>query len=348
MMEPRRRRRLRALLALALALSLHGGALLWLASVAATTALPPLREIREDIRVTVRFPEATPPPPPLSPPLPSDRPTADRRTPAPPALPREVARRRGVEAPAAPARAPSSLPPPSPPPSTAAPQPAPTLSPPADFPRHAWGAPPAVDNAPVRPVPLAPGDDRATPKVPRRQRTPSLLSRVMGAGATSVLGAENERKLMATLTDDTPPPTPTTEGRVKAWGTYDGQPGDGLSPGRKLARSARGGFVWVDEETGELRPDGPQPKHTGWERRFSNTGANLGLTFPDSTRPRPVVVDKDDLVPTDDGGYAYERDGWSARIFPDGAVRFDDDILSYTPGEAPALYERLGHPGRRP
>jgi hypothetical protein len=339
--EDKRRRRSRALIALLLALSLHGGAMWWFASVASTSSLPPLAERREDITVTVTFSEERPPDP-ASPPRVVPPPAA-----AAPSLPRRLARRPGAEPP-------SSEPPTSDPPTSDAPGSStatpPSLAspaspaPPADFPRHAWGSPPAAADAPARPVPLPPGDDRAVPKAPRRQRTPSLLSRVMGAGNTSVFGEQSERQLLAGLTDAPPAPEGAADDKLRAWGSLESQPGDGLSPGRRLARSERGGFVWVDEESGLPMPDGPQPKHTGWGRRFSNTGSNLGVGFDDATRPRPATVDKDDLIPTDDGGYAYTRKGWSAKIFPDGQVRFDDDILSYAPGEAPPLYEQLGIP----
>ncbi|MCP4498817.1 MAG: hypothetical protein GY822_02485 [Deltaproteobacteria bacterium] len=131
----------------------------------------------------------------------------------------------------------------------------------------------------------------------------------------------------------------TTENRVNELFEVHSNPNDELNGKRVLEPTNQLGYRWVDEKTGLPPEKAPAPKMAGLAR--SSAG---GITFKDKERPLSNQT-RDALVPTDDGGFSYDRGAWKAKIFPDGSIAFDENIGSFSTGEKPPpIYEKLGIP----
>ena len=130
-----------------------------------------------------------------------------------------------------------------------------------------------------------------------------------------------------------------TEDNVRRIARVEADPEAGLVGKRVLQETGRGGYRYVDEKTGKPGPVAPPVKTAGLSR-----GAQGGITFRDKEVRPPKERPKDDLVPTDDGGFVYERAEWKAKIRPDGTVTFDENLFSAEYAKPISIYEELGIP----
>lgn len=135
------------------------------------------------------------------------------------------------------------------------------------------------------------------------------------------------------------------ERRVRKWASVDWRPRKDITNGRrKLKKTARGGYRYVDADTGELQQKNRQkPVGDSLPPMSAEQGGRYDpSSFAGEWARRPVErEEEDDLVPNEEGGFDYQGKGFAARILPDGQVRFAENLLSFEFGKTSNLSEDL-------
>ncbi len=174
-------------------------------------------------------------------------------------------------------------------------------------------------------------------------RAESWMARVLRGTGPRLADDEQARRL-------DPGRLPTDDERAakiaKAWGTVKRRP-DEVTEHKRVLQKHGDGYRYVDENTGEPLPEPPDPVGPSVPM-FAEGGRRLSEGFTDEwARRPPKKKPRNDLVPTPEGGYRYAASGYTATILPDGEVVFDENLMSYRPGQTSDVSESLipGFPG---